>query len=307
MNRQASKMICGSFLPTFMLMLFSATITRAEVISFNFHATSVNNQRVFGKFGVEPADNWINSSEDMMSDLQNSEGNATTVDMTRSGGARSGSFSGAPLNGSPMKAGLQFFGASSPPFTLSQIPYANYKIIVYLTGFNGNNASFVSDGNSTFYWDPKAFSSILTETLQTTYEEGTDAVKSNYAVFGSDAAPLTDTSITISFGLAPGASGGGGIGGFQIVSLPDPPTTVKPEVKEVSFDSVSSLLSLTWSSDPGQTYAVKASTDLSNWGLELATSIDAREDSDTTTEEIDLSGVPELGDQKKIYFRVERL
>ena len=242
-----------------------------------------------------------------MSDLQNSEGNATTVDMTRSGGARSGSFSGAPLNGSPMKAGLQFFGASSPPFTLSQIPYANYKIIVYLTGFNGNNASFVSDGNSTFYWDPKAFSSILTETLQTTYEEGTDAVKSNYAVFGSDAAPLTDTSITISFGLAPGASGGGGIGGFQIVSLPDPPPTVKPEVKEVSFDSVSSLLSLTWSSDPGQTYAVKASTDLSNWGLELATSIDAREDSDTTTEEIDLSGVPELRDQKKIYFRVERL
>jgi len=290
-----------------MLMLFSATITRAEVISFNFHATSVNNQRVFGKFGVEPADNWINSSEDMMSDLQNSEGNATTVDMTRSGGARSGSFSGAPLNGSPMKAGLQFFGASSPPFTLSQIPYANYKIIVYLTGFNGNNASFVSDGNSTFYWDPKAFSSILTETLQTTYEEGTDAVKSNYAVFGSVAAPLTDTSITISFGLAPGASGGGGIGGFQIVSLPDPPPTVKPEVKEVSFDSVSSLLSLTWSSDPGQTYAVKASTDLSNWGLEVATSIDAREDSDTTTEEIDLSGVPELGDQKKIYFRVERL
>ena len=290
-----------------MLMLFSATITRAEVISFNFHATSVNNQRVFGKFGVEPADNWINSSEDMMSDLQNSEGNATTVDMTRSGGARSGSFSGAPLNGSPMKAGLQFFGASSPPFTLSQIPYANYKIIVYLTGFNGNNASFVSDGNSTFYWDPKAFSSILTETLQTTYEEGTDAVKSNYAVFGSVAAPLTDTSITISFGLAPGASGGGGIGGFQIVSLPDPPPTVKPEVKEVSFDSVSSLLSLTWSSDPGQTYAVKASTDLSNWGLELATSIDAREDSDTTTEEIDLSGVLELEDQKQIYFRVERL
>lgn len=307
MNRRTSKMICGSFLPTFMLMLFSATITRAEVISFNFHATSVNNQRVFGKFGVEPADNWINSSEDMMSDLQNSEGNATTVDMTRSGGARSGSFSGAPLNGSPMKAGLQFFGASSPPFTLSQISYANYKIIVYLTGFNGNNASFVSDGNSTFYWDPKAFSSILTETLQTTYEEGTDAVKSNYAVFGSDAAPLTDTSITISFGLAPGASGGGGIGGFQIVSFPDPPTTVKPEVKEVSFDSVSSLLSLTWSSDPGQTYAVKASTDLSNWGLEVATSIDAREDSDTTTEEIDLSGVLELEDQKQIYFRVERL
>lgn len=307
MNRRTSKMICGSFLPTFMVMLFSATITRAEVISFNFHATSVNNQRVFGKFGVEPADNWINSSEDMMSDLQNSEGNATTVDMTRSGGARSGSFSGAPLNGSPMKAGLQFFGASSPPFTLSQISYANYKIIVYLTGFNGNNASFVSDGNSTFYWDPKAFSSILTETLQTTYEEGTDAVKSNYAVFGSDAAPLTDTSITISFGLAPGASGGGGIGGFQIVSLPDPPPTVKPEVKEVSFDSVSSLLSLTWSSDPGQTYAVKASTDLSNWGLELATSIDAREDSDTTTEEIDLSGVLELEDQKQIYFRVERL
>lgn len=300
-------MICGSFLAAFIVMLFSAAIVRSEVISFNFHATSVNNQRVFGEFGVEPVDNWINSSEDMVSDLQNSEGNATTVDMTRSGGARSGSFSGAPLNGSPMKAGLQFFAASSSPFTLSQIPYANYKVIVYLTGFNGNNASLVSDGNSTYYWDPKAFSSILTETIQITYEEGTDAVKSNYAVFGSDTAPLTDSSITISFGLAPGASGGGGIGGFQIVSLPDPPTTVKPVVKVVSYDSISSLLILTWSSDPGQTYAIKASTDLSNWELEVATSIEASEDSDTTTEEIDLSGVPELGDQKKIYFRIERL
>lgn len=179
MDRRTSKTICGSFLPAFIVMLFSATITRADVISFNFHSTSGNNQRVFGEFGVEPVGNWINSSEDMVEDLQNSEGNATTVDMTRSGGARSGSFSGAPLNGSPMKAGLQFFAASSPPFTLSQIPYANYKVIVYLTGFNGNNASLVSDGNSTYYWDPKAFSSILTETLQTTYEEGTDAVKSN--------------------------------------------------------------------------------------------------------------------------------
>jgi hypothetical protein len=46
---------------------------------------------------------------------------------------------------------------------------------------------------------------------------------------------------------------------------------------------------------------------LSNWELEVATSIEGKEDSDTTTKEIDLSGVPELGDQKKIYFRVERL
>ena len=82
---------------------------------------------------------------------------------------------------------------------------------------------------------------------------------------------------------------------------------MKPEVKVVSYDSVSSLLSLTWSSDPAQTYTIKASTDLSNWELEVATSIEGKEDSDTTTKEIDLSGVPELGDQKKIYFRVERL
>jgi hypothetical protein len=75
----------------------------------------------------------------------------------------------------------------------------------------------------------------------------------------------------------------------------------------VSYDPISSLLSLTWSSDPGQAYAVKASTDLSNWEIEVATSIEANEDSDKTTEEIDLSGLLELGDQKKIYFRVERL
>ena len=74
-----------------------------------------------------------------------------------------------------MKSGLQFWGTNAPPFTISEIPYVNYKLIVYLTGFNNNNASFVSDGTTTYYWDPKAYSKVLSQTTQTDYEEGTTA------------------------------------------------------------------------------------------------------------------------------------
>ena len=206
--------------PTLLIFLSISTIqsSKADIISVNFTKSEANAQQVSGTQGVELAENWTNSSKENELNLKASNGNESTAALYAPASRRD-SFSGTPLNNSPMKSGLQFWGTNAPPFTISEIPYVNYKLIVYLTGFNNNNASFVSDGTTTYYWDPKAYSKVLSQTTQTDYEEGTTAEKHNYAIFGSEESPLTSESITISYGLAPGQSSGGGIGGFQLVNL----------------------------------------------------------------------------------------
>ena len=244
------------------LINFINQAARAEVISVNFTKTSVNAQQVWGGSGVEAVENWTNSSNENEASLKDSSGNETTASLYAPASRRD-SFSGAPLNNSPMKAGLQFWGTSALPFTISEIPYSEYKLIVYLTGFNNNNASFVSDGKTTYYWDPKAYSSILTQTTQTDYEEGTTAEKHNYAIFGSEEDPLTEDSITINYGLAPGQTSGGGIGGFQIVQLSsDSIKTTNIRITSFSFDSSDQTASIRFTGIEGADFIIESSSSL---------------------------------------------
>jgi len=237
-------------------------LSNAEVISVNFTKSGANAQQVFGTKGVEPAGNWTNSSNENETNLKDSEGNETTASLYAPASRRD-SFSGSPLNNSPMKAGLQFWGTSALPFTVSEIPYSKYKLIVYLTGFNNNNASFVSDGTTTYYWDPKAYSSILTQTTQTDYEEGSTAEKHNYAIFGSEEEPLTEDSITINYGLAPGQSSGGGIGGFQIVQLSvDAIKTPDIRITSFSYDSSDQTTSIRFTGIEGADFIIESSSNL---------------------------------------------
>ena len=244
------------------LINFINQAARAEVISVNFTKTSVNAQQVWGVSGVEAVENWTNTSNENEASLKDSSGNETTASLYAPASRRD-SFSGAPLTNSPMKAGLQFWGTSALPFTLSDIPYSEYKLIVYLTGFNNNNASFVSDGKTTYYWDPKAYSSILTQTTQTDYEEGTTAEKHNYAIFGSEEEPLTEDSITINYGLAPGQTSGGGIGGFQIVQLSsDSIKTTNIRITSFSFDSSDQTASIRFTGIEGADFIIESSSSL---------------------------------------------
>ena len=148
----------------------------------------------------------------------------------------------------------------------------NYKIVVYLTGFDGNNASYITDGTSTYYWDPKAFSKDLTLTTQSTYETGTTATKANVAVFGSEDAPLTASTVTLNFGLAPGATGGGGIGGFQIIEVPAPDNPLAP--LQLTLVRNGENYDLSWNSREGMIYDLLSSSELSelpptNWNVHL--------------------------------------
>ena len=239
------------------------------VISINLKAgDTINNQNTFAGFTAWETGTWINSSAVSITNLTDASGEVTTADISAPGN-RAGSFSGAPLNFSPMKSGIQFFAENPAPTVISEIPYSSYKVVVYLTGFNGNNASYITDGTSTYYWDPKAFSKDLTLTTQSTYEAVTTATKANIAVFGSEEAPLTNPSITFNFGLAPGASGGGGIGGFQIIEIvtSDEPLGLTIARNGDNYD-------ISWNSRSGKTYDLLSSAELSdlpssNWNLHL--------------------------------------
>ena len=203
---------------------------------------------------------WVSKENEL--NLKDSNGNESTADLYAPASRRD-SFSGTPLNNSPMKSGLQFWGTNAPPFTISEIPYVNYKLIVYLTGFNNNNASFVSDGTTTYYWDPKAYSKVLSQTTQTDYEEGTTAEKHNYAIFGSEESPLTSESITISYGLAPGQSSGGGIGGFQLVNLSNEIIKSRTiEVTSFSFEPSTQTTAIRFTEIDGADFIIESSLNL---------------------------------------------
>ncbi len=155
-------------------------------------------------------------------DLSDDSGTPTTLDVVfnNPGGAN---FFGPAYFGTPMHRGSAFYNGTgqNTMVQLSEIPYDAYKVIVYLTGFANNPGSQVSDGITTYYWDtPDPGDATLVETTDTDPNDGYDVA--TYAIFGSDEAPLTGSDYTLNFGLhlaGTGVSGGGGVGGFQLVEV----------------------------------------------------------------------------------------
>ena len=271
MNWPMTKITPIGICPVLLFVAVAATspLCARGVISINLKAgNSANSQNTFAGFSAWEPGTWVNTAAANATNIPDATGAETTLDLSAPG-PRAGSFSGASLNFSPMRSGIQFFGADPPPTVISEIPYPSYKVVVYLTGFNGNNASYITDGTTTYYWDPKAFSTILTQTNQAAYEAGTTATKANIAVFGSDEDPLTSASITFNFGLAPGASGGGGIGGFQVIEVP-----VIEDAIQLTVDRNGDNYDLSWNSRSGRVYDLLSSTDLSDlpttgWDIHL--------------------------------------
>jgi hypothetical protein len=124
-----------------------------------------------------------------------------------------------------MKAGQAFFTANAgPSITISAIPYNNYKVITYLTGYNATTTqASISDGTTTYWWRPQPFGAGLNQTTDTDPSNGID--QASYAVFGTDQDPLTGNSVTLQALLGPDATAGAGIGGFQIVEVVPEPST----------------------------------------------------------------------------------
>jgi hypothetical protein len=102
-----------------------------------------------------------------------------------------------------------------------------YFAVVYLSGFNLNDGASITDGTSTFYYQPVNFAvdtwdGTLVQTTTTTDLGSANAPVAHYAVFGSPASPLSADSVTFTLDTLYG--GGSGLGGVQIVAVPEPST-----------------------------------------------------------------------------------
>jgi len=100
--------------------------------------------------------------------------------------------------------------------TLSSIPYNNYYVIVYVTGYNGKAGS-VSDGILTKYFkvNPEIIGTLV-ESTDTDPDDGID--NGSYVIFGSPDTPMTSGSVTLT--LTPLKGQITAVAGVQVVEVP---------------------------------------------------------------------------------------
>ena len=244
------------------LGFFSAPLmTNAAVVSVNLVRNFVAAQTLDPNvpYGVEEVPFWTNSNGNGPLNLRDQTGTPTTLDLTIANGGRN-LFGGSSIGGTPMKAGQAFFNAGAgPSFTFSEIPYTNYKVIAYLTGYNATNTqASISDGTTTYWWRPQPYGPALNQTTDTDASDGVD--QASYAVFGTDENPLTGSSFTLQALLGSSATAGAGIGGFQIVEIPvannPPPPTLNISRNGFNYD-------FQWDSNSGKVYDLVSAPDLS--------------------------------------------
>lgn len=232
-----------------------------DVVSINLMQNFVAAQTVDPNvpYGVEEVPFWTNSNGNGPLNLRDQTSTPTTLDLTIANGNRN-LFGGNNISGTPMKAGQAFFIPNAgPSFTFSEIPYANYKVVVYLTGYNATNTqASISDGTTTYWWRPQPFGPSLNQTTDTDASDGID--QASYAVFGTDENPLTGSSFTLQALLGSSATAGAGIGGFQIVEIPvvnNPPApTLNISRNGLNYD-------FQWDSSFGKVYDLVSAPDLS--------------------------------------------
>ena len=235
-----------------------------DVVSINLMQNFVAAQTVDPNvpYGVEEVPFWTNSNGNGHLNLRDQTGTPTTLDLTIAAGNRN-LFGGNSIGGTPMKAGKAFFIAGAgPSFTFSEIPYANYKVVAYLTGYNATNTqASISDGTTTYWWRPQPYGPALNQTTDTDTSDGID--QASYAVFGTDENPLTGSSFTLQALLGSSATAGAGIGGFQIIEIlvvnnPPPPSLPTLSIRKngLNYD-------FQWDSSSGKVYDLVSAPDLS--------------------------------------------
>ncbi len=189
----------------------------ANTISINL---TNGDQSVTTPYGVVASSVWTNSTADNLTNVVDDTDAATTMDvLITDPGNRN--YYGATYIGTPMHTGPQFFDGTDDgtTITLTDIPYDEYKVVVYLAGFTGNPGAKVTDGTTTYYWDsPDPADATLVQTTDVDASDGIDVA--NYAVFGWDDVPLTSSTLSLTFSLyADGLSGGAGVGGLQVIEI----------------------------------------------------------------------------------------
>ncbi|HCQ79891.1 MAG TPA: hypothetical protein DIV46_07960 [Verrucomicrobiales bacterium] len=277
-----------------------------DVVSINLMQNFVAAQTVDPNvpYGVEEVPFWTNSNGNSPLNLRDQTGTPTTLNLTIANGGRN-LFGGNSIGGTPMKAGQAFFIAGAgPSFTFSEIPYANYKVVAYLTGYNATNTqASISDGSTTYWWRPQPYGPALNQTTDTDASDGID--QASYAVFGTDENPLTGSSFTLQALLGSSATAGAGIGGFQIVEIlvanNPPPPTLNISKNGLNYD-------FQWDSSSGKVYDLVSAPDLSQsvstWEVYQSSLMTYENIAASSTGTNALTGVAATGEKQFFALRV---
>lgn len=215
------------------LLAAAVTGAQAQVISWNLdHWGGVSGTSQYA--GVALANNWNNSwPSNPTTDLIDNSGAATTLDLayvsfntwsiqgSAPGQDADGSYNRNLINGY-LNSGPAAWGPSitNSYVSLSQIPYAQYDVIIYFSADTAGRNGAVTDGTSTFYFSTLGSASVSGANallVQTTDTTGANP-GANYAVFSG----LTGSSQTFTVDPKSGNDQWLGIAGFQVVSVPEP-------------------------------------------------------------------------------------
>lgn len=212
-----------------MVLVLAATTARAGVVSWNFDRYgTVDGSRVAG---VIPAANWNNSwPSDPTVNLMDDAGDATSLDISYTsyntwtvneptpanpGQDADSSYNRELLNGY-LNAGNATWNPN-PTYSqvvISQIPYANYDIIVYFSSDAAGREGEVTNGATTYSFNTVGQTSVSGANallLETTDTSGSFTTTANYAVFSG----LTSATQTITVQMRDDDEWGG-IAGFQV-------------------------------------------------------------------------------------------
>lgn len=183
--------------------------------------------------GVVPAVGWHNSWwSNPTTDLSDASGNVTTMDIAYQ------SFGGWSIGGHPgqdadttfnkellngyMNSGYAGWGPwiTYSEVALTQIPYAQYNIIVYFSSDVAGRAGDVTDLTTTYSFNtvgPASVAGPNAVLAQTTDTAGTYNTTANYAVFSG----LSGAAQTVRVQMRDNDLWGG-IAGVQVVAIPEP-------------------------------------------------------------------------------------
>lgn len=213
----------------------AATAITAISYNWDYFGTIPSNSTSFA--GVVSVAHWNNSwpgtntpptSVAPTVNLKDNAGSTTTMDVFFSGTAQ---WQLNPLNTPPavdgdgtynkrlLKGYVDMVGGNPVSVTLSQIPYSNYDVYIYMSSDTANREGWVSDDGGATYFFRTVGSAAITGS-NATLQQATDTTDlatnglATYARFSN----LTGNSQVFSVF----AAGNAGIAGFQVVQIPEP-------------------------------------------------------------------------------------
>ena len=210
----------------------SANSASAAVVSWNLNNWGDSPTGASPTAGVVATsfwnDTWLDSMSNPDTDLRDSTGGATTIDISwtstngtwnQSGNTHKGADADGTLNREILTGYLNGTGANSTSVTLSQISYTTYDVYVYFASDDSARSGTVTDGTTTYSFGVLDNMIAGTNALfaQTT-DTGSGNPEANYAVFSN----LSGASQTFSTSFMT-AGQYGGIAAIQIVEIvPEP-------------------------------------------------------------------------------------